>query len=68
MAPLSKVLYGSDGFSIPEINYTSARLGKQALAQVLNMLVEDGMLGEAEAQDAGAMILASNARELYRLR
>lgn len=67
MAPLSKVLYGSDGFSIPEINYTSARLGKQALAQVLTDLVNDGMLGEEDAQAAGAMILSGNARELYGL-
>lgn len=68
MAPLSKVLYGSDGFSIPEINYSSARLGKQALTQVLTGLVDNGMLGEADAQEAGAMILAGNARDLYGLR
>jgi uncharacterized protein len=65
MAPLSKVLYGSDGFNVPEINYTSVKLGKQALAQVLTELVADGMLAEADAQAAGAMILAGNARELY---
>jgi hypothetical protein len=67
MAPLSKVLYGSDGFNVPEINYTSVKLGKQALAQVLTELVADGMLAEADAQAAGAMILAGNARELYGL-
>lgn len=67
MAPLSKVLYGSDGFSIPEINFTSAKLGKQALSQVLTELVDDGMLGEADAREAGAMILAGNARKLYGL-
>jgi len=67
MAPISKVLYGSDGFNIPEINFTSAKLGKQALAQVLTDLVADGMLSHAEATEAGSMILAGNARELYRL-
>jgi hypothetical protein len=67
MAPLSKVLYGSDGFNIPEINYTSAKLGRQALAQVLTTLVDDGMLTEPDATEAGAMILAGNARELYGL-
>ena len=67
MAPLSKVVYGSDGFNVPEINYTSAKLGKQALGQVLDELVADGMLGEADAHGAGAMILAGNARELYGL-
>jgi hypothetical protein len=67
MAPLSKVVYGSDGFNTPEINYTSAKLGKQALAQVLTDLVADGMIGESDAQEAGGMILAGNARELYGL-
>jgi predicted TIM-barrel fold metal-dependent hydrolase len=67
MAPLSKVVYGSDGFAIPEINYTSAKLGKQALTQALDDLVADGMLSAAEALDAARMILAGTAKELYGL-
>lgn len=65
MAPLSKVVYGSDGFSIPEINYMSAKLGKQALAAALDELVDAHMLSESEAQQAAAWILAGNARRLY---
>ena len=67
MAPLSKVVYGSDGFSLPEINYVSATLGKQALAQTLGEMVADGGLSEAEAQEAAGLILSGNARRLYRL-
>ncbi len=67
MAPLSKVVYGSDGFTVPEIAFTSAMVGKQALAQVLDVLVADGFLSEPEAQEAAGMILAENARELYGL-
>jgi hypothetical protein len=67
MAPLSKVVYGSDGFTVPEIAFTSALVGKQALAQVLDGLVVDGFLSEPEAQAAAGMILAGNARELYGL-
>ncbi len=67
MAPLSKVCYGSDGFALPEINYTSAKLGKQALARVLDDLVADGMLAARDAQEAAGMILAGNARALYKL-
>ena len=67
MAPLSKVVYGSDGYALPEINYTSAKLGKQALGRVLDDLVADGFLDSVEARDAARMILADNARELYRL-
>jgi uncharacterized protein len=68
MAPLSKVLYGSDGFTVPEINYTSALLGRQALTKVLDELVADGMLNPADARQSGAMILAENAERLYGLR
>ena len=39
MAPLNKICYGSDGYQVPEIMYTSAKLGKQALQDVLNGLV-----------------------------
>ncbi|HUG16831.1 MAG TPA: amidohydrolase family protein [Thermomicrobiales bacterium] len=67
MAPISKVLYGSDGFTLPEINYTSAMLGRQALAEVLDELVADRMLAPADARPAGAMILGQNAERLYQL-
>jgi predicted TIM-barrel fold metal-dependent hydrolase len=67
MAPLTKVCYGSDGFKVPEIMYTSAKLGKQAVAAVLSELVDDGMLCQADAEDGAARILAGNARELYAL-
>ncbi|MEA2598282.1 MAG: uncharacterized protein QOF01_4751 [Thermomicrobiales bacterium] len=67
MAPLNKVCYGSDGYALPEINYTSAKLGKQALAKTLDSLVADGMLSAPDAQHAAGAILAGNARKLYRL-
>lgn len=67
MAPVSKVVYGSDGFTVPEIAFTSALVGKQALAQVLNGLVEDGFMGEDDAQRAARLILSENSRALYRL-
>jgi hypothetical protein len=67
MAPYSKVVYGSDGFRLPEINYTSAKLAKQALSGVLTDLVAGGMLTEPEAQRAAALILSGTARRLYRM-
>lgn len=67
MAPFSKVVYGSDGFRLPEINYSSAKLAKQALAAVLSELVNDNMLAESDAQQAAALILSSTARQLYHL-
>jgi hypothetical protein len=68
LAPLNKICYGSDGYVLPEINYTSAKLGKMALSQALDELIDSDFLDESDAQTAAAMILAGNARELYRVR
>lgn len=65
MAPLSRVCYGSDTYGSPEPFYTSALLGKQALAKALEDLINDGFMSEAQAQEAAKMILSDNARELY---
>lgn len=67
MAPVSRVCYGSDAFGTVEPFYTSALLGKQAIAQVMQELVDDAMLSAAEAQQVAAMILSQNASELYRI-
>jgi hypothetical protein len=64
---LNKICYGSDGYTLPEINYSSAKLGKQALTDMLNGLVERRMLTERDACTAAAGILAGNAQELYHL-
>jgi uncharacterized protein len=65
MAPVNKICYGSDGYTVPEIIYTSAKLGKEALADVLNANVERRMLSESDAQQAAEAILAGNASRLY---
>ena len=67
MAPISRVCYGSDTYNTPEPFYASALLGKQALAQTLQALIDDGFMSAPEAYAAAKLILADNARELYRL-
>jgi hypothetical protein len=67
MAPVSKIVYGSDGFALPEINYVAAKLGKVALAQSLGDLVAGGMLSPRETEETAGLILAGNARRLYGL-
>jgi uncharacterized protein len=67
MAPYSKVLYSSDGYGVPEILYTSALVGKQAVAEVLDELVESRWLLAENAQSAAKAILSGTARELYRM-
>lgn len=68
MAPLNKICYGSDGYVLPELIYSSAKVGKQALGESLDALVDANFLSSADAQEAAGMILAGNARELYRQR
>ncbi len=67
LTPLNKILYSSDGFSIPEIYWLANRWGRSALAQVLGEMVEAGALTEQEAYRAGEMILNQNARTVYQL-
>lgn len=67
MTPFSKVVYGSDGYTVPEIIYTSAKLGKQALGQVLDGLVEDGFISKGDVEEIASMILAGTANRLYKI-
>ncbi|PWH14974.1 MAG: hypothetical protein DDG58_12080 [Ardenticatenia bacterium] len=65
MAPISKIVYGSDGLALPEIHYVSVLLGKQALAAALQELVDGDLLSPQEAHEAARLILADTARQLY---
>lgn len=67
VAPLSKILYGSDAFHVPELFWVAALWGKRYLARALAVLVEDGVLDEDEALDAARMILHRNTRAVYNL-
>jgi predicted TIM-barrel fold metal-dependent hydrolase len=65
VAPLSKLLYSSDGIGVPELHWSSARHGRRVLGQALAELVAAGELTTVEAESAGATVLAGNARQLY---
>jgi hypothetical protein len=52
---------------LPELNFLGAQLGKSALARALDQLVERGFLSLGEAEEAAGLILAGNARVLYRM-
>lgn len=67
LTPVNKILYASDGFSIPEIFWLANRWGRAALERVLGEIVDAGALSEREAYRAGEMILHQNARTVYRL-
>jgi uncharacterized protein len=62
LAPLSKLLYGSDAVRTPELYLLAARWWREALAEVLGAL-----LSERAAERGAELILRENALELYRL-
>lgn len=67
IAPVSRIVYGSDGFNVPELHWLAARLGREAVAFALETLVAEGALSDGEAEGIARMVLAENSRELYRL-
>jgi predicted TIM-barrel fold metal-dependent hydrolase len=67
IAPSFKVMYGSDGFNLPELYWLGAKVGKNALSRCLSQLCEDGLFAEDTAHSIARRILFENANELYRL-
>ena len=67
VAPLSKLLYSSDGIGVPELHWMGAMYGRRVLGQALRELVANGELDVSEAEAAGEDVLRGNATRLYRL-
>lgn len=67
LAPTSKVLFSTDGYSIPEIFWLAARWGRWGLGVVLDELVALGALETGEALAVAADVLGANAARLYGL-
>jgi predicted TIM-barrel fold metal-dependent hydrolase len=67
LCPWTKLLYATDAARLPESYLVAAELYRDALAQAYGELVERQMLTFEEARDAGRLVLAGNARRLYKL-
>jgi predicted TIM-barrel fold metal-dependent hydrolase len=65
IAPPSKVLYGSDEATEPEVLWLSALVGREALQRVLGRAVERDWLEPDEARAMGAGVLGGNAARLH---
>jgi predicted TIM-barrel fold metal-dependent hydrolase len=66
LASPARVVFGSDGFGIPEIHWAGAKIGRQVLEESLSTFVRAGVYDEDEAHQAAKMILAENARRVYK--
>lgn len=67
MAPITKIMYGSDCWNIPEISWFSAVYFKKSLGKILKELVHEDVISTDYAKFVATRILSENARELYKL-
>jgi hypothetical protein len=67
IAPASKVMYGSDGFNLPELFWLSVKVAKRALGKCFASFLEDGVFAENELRQKARKIFFENANELYHL-
>lgn len=67
LAPVSKILTGTDGHTAPETHWYGAYTIKRSLSSILSRLVRDDFMDETTAVKLAGDILHGNARRLYRL-
>jgi uncharacterized protein len=67
MAPFTKVVYASDAFGSPELQWIAGKRGREALGSVLGAAVDDDRLSRQAARHAAQLILADNVRGIYGL-
>ena len=67
MAPTNKLMYGSDGYNLPELHWISSILTKKALQDALNGLIASKEIDEDWAEEIARQILAENAKRIYDL-
>ncbi len=68
LTPISKVLFSTDAYSLPDIYWLAARWGRWGLAQVLDELIAIGAFTHDETLDAAHQILHANAEKLYEVK
>jgi len=67
VVPLTKILFGSDAYHLPELYWLAAKWGRRFLSQALAVYVDAGILDAPEALEAARLILHGNNRRLYGL-
>ena len=65
VAPVSKLLFATDGFRVPELFYLGATWWRDDLAHVLAEFIDRGFVDEARAVEWGRSVLRDNALRVY---
>lgn len=64
-APFDKVMFGSDSFAVPEMNWLGVKLFKNDFEEVLNEWVNKDYMDVDMAQEIGEMVLYKNFKAVY---
>ncbi|MFZ7942611.1 amidohydrolase family protein [Neobacillus sp. 19] len=64
-APFDKVMYGSDAFTVPEMNWLGVQLFKECFEEVLGSWVESDYMDAETARVIGEMVLYRNFENVY---
>jgi len=67
MTPVTKIIYGSDCYGVPEIFWFSSVYFKKCLGKVLEELISEDVISHDYAEFVATRILSENARELFKL-
>ena len=67
VVPLTKILFGSDAYHLPEFYWLAAKWGRIFLSQALGVYVDAKILTEDEAITAAKQILFQNNRRVYNI-
>ncbi|MEK4027593.1 amidohydrolase family protein [Pseudobacillus sp. FSL P4-0506] len=68
LAPFDKVMYGSDAFTVPEMNWLGVKLFKDCFERVLSDWVEKDYMDADQARYIGEMILYKNFENIYKVK
>ncbi len=68
LAPFSKVLYGSDGHTLPEMHWLGATWARIGFQNLLGDLVDRRMLTETQAERGANLVFWKNAHDLYKVK
>ncbi len=68
MCPWNKIMYGSDGFDIPETHWLGARMGKRVIASILDDLIHTGTIDSVYGEEIARMIFCDNSLALHKNR
>lgn len=64
-APLSKIMYGSDGVMFPEVSWFAHHQFRRQLAKFLSWMTGEGYLTRAGARETARMFCFQNALDCY---